>query len=35
MKGSAIANYLTNNIIGDYEPLNFDFLVKDVMVVET
>ena len=34
MKGSVIADHLVDNAIEDYEPLNFDFLDKDVLSVE-
>lgn len=33
MKGSAIANLLTENEIKDYESLKFDFLDQDVMAL--
>jgi len=34
VKGSVIANHLTNNVIEDYKPLNFDFPYEDVLIVE-
>jgi hypothetical protein len=34
IKGSVIADHLTNNAIKDYEPLKFDFLDEDVLIVE-
>ena len=34
IKRSAIADYLANNIVKDYEPPNFAILNKDVLVVE-
>ncbi|XP_034903466.1 uncharacterized protein [Populus alba] len=34
VKGSAIADHLANNAMEDYEPLNFDFPVEDVLLVE-
>jgi len=34
MKWSVIADHLADNAIEDYEPLNFDFLDEDVLVVE-
>jgi len=34
VKGSFIANHLTNNVIEDYKPLNFDFPYEDVLIVE-
>jgi len=34
VKGSAIANHLADNIVEDYEPLNFDFLDEDVLVTK-
>jgi hypothetical protein len=34
VKGSVIIDYLADNTIDDYEPLNFDFLDEDVLVVK-
>jgi hypothetical protein len=34
VKGSVIANHLADNATEDYEPLNFDFPNKDMLVVE-
>jgi hypothetical protein len=34
VKGIVIADHLIDNTIEDYEPLNFDFLDEDVLVVE-
>jgi len=34
VKGSAIANHLADNVVEDYEPLNFDFLDEDVLVTK-
>ena len=34
IKGSVIVDHLTNNAIKDYEPLKFDFLDEDVLIVE-
>jgi hypothetical protein len=34
VKGSAINGHLVDNVIEDYEPLNFYFLDEDVFVVE-
>jgi len=34
MKGSVIVDHLKDKTIEDYEPLNFYFLYKDVLVVE-
>jgi len=34
VKGSAINGHLVDNVIEDYEPLNFYFLDEDVLVVE-
>ena len=34
MKGIVIADHLADNATEDYEPLNFDFLNKDMLVVE-
>ncbi|KAL9376615.1 hypothetical protein Peur_030735 [Populus x canadensis] len=34
VKGSVIADHLVDNAIKDYEPLNFDFPDKDVLIVE-
>ena len=33
-KGRAIANHLTNNVMEDYKPLNFDFPDENVLTVE-
>ncbi|KAA3481490.1 RNA-directed DNA polymerase (Reverse transcriptase), Ribonuclease H [Gossypium australe] len=35
VKGSAIANFLANRALEDYEPLNFDFPNEDLMYVTT
>ncbi|XP_040944229.1 uncharacterized protein [Gossypium hirsutum] len=35
VKRSAIANFLASRALGDYEPLNFDFLNADLMYVGT
>ncbi|KAA3469376.1 Integrase, catalytic core [Gossypium australe] len=35
IKGSAIANFLANRALDDYEPLNFDFPNEDLMHVAT
>ncbi|KAA3462458.1 reverse transcriptase [Gossypium australe] len=35
VKGSAIADFLTNRALEDYEPLNFDFPNEDLMYVAT
>jgi hypothetical protein len=34
VKGSVIIDHLADNVIEDYEPLNFDFSYEDVLVVE-
>jgi len=34
VKGSVIIDHLEDNTIEDYEPLNFYFLYKDLLVVE-
>jgi hypothetical protein len=34
VKGNTIADHLTNNIVEDYEPLNFDLYDEDVLVVK-
>jgi hypothetical protein len=34
VKGSAINGHLVDNVIEDYEPLNFDFSYEDVLVVK-
>lgn len=34
MKRSVIADYLANNAIKDYKPLNFDFTYEDVLIIE-
>ena len=34
VKGSAIADHLADNTIEDYEPLDFDFPDKNVLLVE-
>jgi len=34
VKGSVIAYHLADNAIKDYEPLKFDFLDEDVLIVE-
>ena len=34
MKGSVIVDHLADNVIEDYEPLNFDFSYEDVLVVK-
>ena len=34
VKGSFIADYLADNTVEDYEPLNFDFPEEDVLVVK-
>jgi hypothetical protein len=34
VKWSVIIDYLADNTIDDYEPLNFDFLDEDVLVVK-
>jgi hypothetical protein len=33
-KGRAIANHLTNNVMEDYKPLNFDFPDENVLTVK-
>jgi hypothetical protein len=34
VKGSVIVDHLADNAIKDYEPLKFDFLDEDVLIVE-
>ena len=34
VKGSAIADHLADNVVEDYEPLDFDFLDKDILSIE-
>jgi hypothetical protein len=34
VKGSMIVNHPIDNVINDYEPLNFDFLNKDIIVIK-
>jgi hypothetical protein len=34
VKGSVIIDHLADNVIEDYEPLNFDFSYEDVLVVK-
>jgi hypothetical protein len=34
VKGSAITNNLANNVVEDYEPLDFDFLDEDILSIE-
>jgi len=34
IKGSAITDHLADNVIEESEPLNFDFLYKDVQAIE-
>jgi hypothetical protein len=31
VKGSTIANHLADNVVENYEPLNFDLLDEDVL----
>ena len=33
MKGSAIVDHLVDNAIEDYEPLDFDFLDEDILLI--
>jgi hypothetical protein len=33
MKGSAIVDHLVDNAIDDYEPLDFDFPDKDILLI--
>jgi len=34
VKGSVIADHLTNHTMEDYKPLNFDLLDEDMLTVE-
>jgi len=34
VKGSAIADHLANNVVEDYEPLDFDFPDEDILSIE-
>jgi hypothetical protein len=34
VKGSVIADYLADNVMEDYEPLNLDLSNKHVLVIE-
>jgi hypothetical protein len=34
VKGSIISNHLTDHVVEDYKPLNFDIPDEDVLVIE-